>query len=265
MNAVAIGPLVLAHDRLAAILGIGAFFLLSAILSRFVDRRLDRWSTHVVIVGLVAARAGHVLEYLDNFLGEPWRIFAFWQGGFSPLWGIAAALAVTVLHIRSVRMGLAASAVLAMSVLVWASAERLGSKPVDVPVPTLVMEQLDGPPMALTQTGGRPAIVNLWATWCPPCRREMPLLAELAASRDDLAFFFVNQGENADQIRSYLAQSGTQLDHVLLDKRMEVAQHYESRGLPVTLFIRADGSLLAAHTGEISRERMMDLMDRLLR
>ena len=92
MNAVAIGPLTFAGDRLAAIFGIGAFVIVSAILSARLDPRIGRWSNQVFVAGLITARAGHVVEYLDNFLAEPWRILAVWQGGFSVLWGIVAVL-----------------------------------------------------------------------------------------------------------------------------------------------------------------------------
>lgn len=264
MNAVAIGPLMFAGDRLAAIFGIGAFVLVSPILSARLDPRIGRWSNQVFIVGLITARAGHVVEYLDNFLAEPWRILAVWQGGFSVLWGIVAVLAVTAFHVRSLRMGVATGAALIASLLVWTAVDRLATASVGRPAPTQVMDQLNGPSMALTDTGGKAAVVNIWATWCPPCRREMPLLAEVAASRKDVKFLFVNQGESSETIKAYLASGHLALDHVLLDRAMSIPRHYGTLGIPVTLFIRSDGTLMTAHMGEISRETLTETITRLL-
>lgn len=264
MNAVAIGPLMLAGDRLAAIIGIAAFMIVSAILSGQIDSGIRRWSNQALIAGLIAARAGHVIEHLDNFLAEPWRILAVWQGGFSLLWGLAAVLAVTAVHVRTVRMGLATGAVLAASLFVWIVVDQLATASAGTPAPTQMMEQLDGPPMTLTDTGGKAAVVNIWATWCPPCRREMPLLAEVAASRKDVSFLFVNQGESSETIKTYLASGHLALDHVLLDQGMAIPRHYGTPGIPVTLFIRADGTLMTAHMGEISREALNENIDSLL-
>lgn len=264
MNAVAIGPLMFAGDRLAAIFGIGAFMIVSAILSARVDARIGRWSNQVLIAGLIAARAGHVVEHLDNFLAEPWRILAVWQGGFSLLWGFVAVLAVTAFHVRSLRMGVATGAALAASLFVWTAVDRLAAASAGTPAPTQAMEQLNGPPMALTDTGGKAAVVNIWATWCPPCRREMPLLAEVAAARKNVSFLFVNQGESPETIKTYLASGHLALNHVLLDQTMSIPRHYGTPGIPVTLFIRADGTLMTAHMGEISREALTETITRLL-
>ena len=122
--------------------------------------------------------------------------------------------------------------------------------------PTVALQQMQGPPLAISAMAGKPIVVNLWASWCPPCRREMPLLAKIAASRDDVAFLFVNQGEGTQAIRSYLASQDLTLDHVLLDASMLLPRHYRTLGLPTTLFLRADGTLAAIHTGEISPEAL---------
>lgn len=264
MNAVAIGPLMLAGDRLAAIMGIATFMVVSAILSSRIDPRIRRWSNRALIAGLIAARVGHVIEHLDNFLAEPWRILAVWQGGFSWLWGLVAVLAVTAVHVRTLRMGVATGVALAVSLFVWTAIGQLTAASTGTPAPTQAMEQLNGQQMALTDSGGKVAVVNIWATWCPPCRREMPLLAEIAAARKDVSFLFVNQGEGPETIKAYLASGHLTLDHVLLDQAMLIPRHYGTPGIPVTLFIRADGTLMTAHMGEISREALTETIARLL-
>lgn len=263
MNAVSIGPLVFASDRLAAILGVFAFMITATILARRMDRAISAWASWALVAGLVAARLGHVGLHWHSFAGEPWRVFAIWQGGFEPLAGLAGVLLVSALMIRSSLAGLGAAAALGIGLFVWAGVGALTKATLGQPAPTVALQQLDGLPMAISDVAGKPAIVNIWASWCPPCRREMPLLAEVAASRTDVTFLFVNQGEEADKIRSYLARDRLSLNSILLDRSMQVARHYGVPGLPVTLFLRADGALASMHVGEISREALSAGIDRL--
>ena len=90
------------------------------------------------------------------------------------------------------------------------------------------------------------------------------MMAEMAAARDNVTFLFVNQGERRTTIEGYLNNEKLTLSNVLLDTRMDVPRHYATPGLPVTLFIGADGKLRSIHVGEISREALTDALSRLL-
>jgi len=263
VNAVSIGPLVFASDRLAAILGICAFMIAAAILARRMDRAISAFASWALVVGLVAARLGHVALHWRSFADEPWRMFAIWQGGFEPLAGLAGVLLAGALTIRSSVAGIGAAAALGVGLFVWAGAGALTQATLGQPAPAVALEQLDGPPMAISDAAGKPAVVNLWASWCPPCRREMPLLAETAARRADVTFLFVNQGEEAATIRRYLARDRISLGKILRDQSMQIARHYGVPGLPVTLFLRPDGTLASLHVGEISREALEAGIDRI--
>lgn len=256
MNAVSIGPLVFASDRFAAVLGVFAFLLVTSILARRVEPAIGRWSIWALISGLVAARLGHVALHWESFVGEPWRMLAVWQGGFQPVAGLIGVLLVSIFFIRSLASGLAAAGALGLGLVISIGVTQLTQATLGQPAPTIALQQMDGPSMAVSDVAGKPAVINIWASWCPPCRREMPLLAEVAASRDDVAFLFVNQGEGPGTIRTYLSSQNLKLDRVLLDQAMQLPRHYGTMGLPITLFLRADGTLAAMHMGEISREAL---------
>ena len=208
MNAVTIGPLLFSSERFAAIVGIAAFWLASGLAGRFVDRRVSSWGWQAVIWGLVGARFGHVVENWQSFAAEPWRIFYLWQGGFSLLWALLAVGLLAALRVRSVRLFGAAAASTALGIVTWVVAQQLSSSGATTPLPTFALERLDGEAEALTAHQGEPMVINLWATWCPPCLRELPLLARSAAATPDVTFAFVNQGEDGPAIRNYLAQHG---------------------------------------------------------
>lgn len=263
MGAVTIGPLVFAGDRLAAMAGIGVFMIVSTILAARVDPRIGRWSTQALVLGLVAARLGHILENAASFTAEPLRVFAVWQGGFSWPWAAIAVVVVSLFQLRPPRFALWAAFALALSLVVWNTIWQLTTATAATPMPTAVLEHLDDRRVSLGEVADGPAVVNLWATWCPPCRREMPMMAEVAAATDDVDFLFVNQGEGRADIEAYLASEGLALDHVLLDPVQRVGRHYGAPGLPTTLFLGADGRLRSVHVGEISQEGLLNAIAQL--
>ena len=263
MTPITIGPFVFASERFAAILGIFAFSIVTSILARRLDPVIGKWSTWALLVGLVAGRIGHVVAHWQSFADEPRRIVAFWQGGFQPVAGLAGVLIVSGVFIRSPKAALAAAGALGVGLGLWIGTMQLTRTTLGQPAPTVALRQMDGSTLALSDARGKAAVVNLWASWCPPCRREMPLLAQLAAERDDVAFLFVNQGEDPETIRAYLAGENLRLDRILLDPSMQIPRHYGTPGLPVTLFLRPDGTLASMHMGEISREALDAAIDRL--
>lgn len=257
---ISLGPLALALERLFAILGIVAFMAAAG----WIGRRhghggaSDKAAWRALLAGLLAARLGFVAQNWPAFAAEPATILRVWQGGFAPVIGLAAAAVVLVLSLRTARalllpMGIAfagsAAATLVATALFLASAQR--------PLPQgLVLHALTGEASALDARRGKPFVINLWATWCPPCRREMPMLVEEAA-RSAVPILLVNQGEDAERVRTWLHGQGLTAPHVLLDRDQRTAAAIGSTGLPTTLFVDSKGIIRLAHVGEISRAALL--------
>lgn len=193
----------------------------------------------------------------STFSDDPWRAVAVWQGGFIWPAGVAAALILLVIQVRDTRGRIAGLAGVAVGLFVWNAASLLTAGVDPVPLPGNPLQTLAGYAVALPELAGKPMVINLWATWCPPCRREMPMMAEVAASANDVTFVFANQGEDAPRIRTYLSQEGLLMPNVLMDGLGELGLHYKAPGLPATLFVGTDGRLVDIHLGEISREAML--------
>lgn len=259
MNAIAIGPLVFAPDRFAAILAIAAFLLLSEILARKVDQRFSSWAWSATLAFIIGARAGHVIQHGESFLAEPLRALYIWQGGFMIGAGVALALSYTLICFRrELRLALWAGLPAAVSAYVAFFVLQLTAGTPATPLPSgETFRTLAGEPFQPSLLEGKPTVINLWATWCPPCRREMPMMADVAANTDAARLVFVNQGEGADVIQRFLTTENLELDHVVLDSLGEFGRHYEVPGLPATFFIGSDGALQYVHMGEISREGLL--------
>lgn len=258
MNAFTIGPLILSADRFAGIVAIGVFMLVGEILARKVNERFSNWSWWVVVAFIIGGRLGHVIVHFGSFKTEIWRVVAIWQGGFSVTAGIIAAFIASFFLMRRY------VTLLGWSVIPFATAAfaalvviQLGASTPPTPLPTNSFLSYNGETVVPASLAGKPLVVNLWATWCPPCQREMPMMAEVAANTDQASFVFVNQGESRPMVESYLQRETITLGSLLLDTLGEFSRHYKTPGLPATLFINSDGKLKSVYMGEISRENLI--------
>lgn len=141
---------------------------------------------------------------------------------------------------------------------------RSTSRQAAIPLPDLILETEQGQPKNLRAFVGRPVVLNTWATWCGPCRREMPLLLKEAARRKNVQFVFVNMGEGPEAIRIFLDEVKLkQIPNSLLDKKTELSEVLNVQGLPTTLFFDAKGNLVDRHLGEINGDELAKYLGKL--
>jgi thiol-disulfide isomerase/thioredoxin len=134
---------------------------------------------------------------------------------------------------------------------------RIGLTAPDFTLPTTGEKEFK-----LSDYRGRNVILNFWATWCGPCRFEVPALKALQDKYNDgsIAIVAVNSLDNADSARAYAADNG--LNFVIpIDPRGDVSSLYNIRGMPTTLFINAKGIITSIKIGPfISMEEIEDRM-----
>ncbi|MBU9676275.1 TlpA family protein disulfide reductase [Burkholderia multivorans] len=218
-----------------------------------------------LLIGLIAARAAYVAHWWPEYSAVPASIVSIGDGGFT--WWIGLPIALIYVGCRARRMPHVLRPALlgiAAGMLAWSAAQALLAS-LQQDAPRLSVHHLDTVETrsdASPDFSGKPVIVNLWATWCPPCQREMPILARAQRDRPDIAVLMVNQGEDAQTVRAFLARKGLHFDHVLLDPSSATMRTYRSQGLPTTLFFDAEGKLVESHIGEITSARLKDAVSR---
>jgi cytochrome c biogenesis protein CcmG/thiol:disulfide interchange protein DsbE len=105
----------------------------------------------------------------------------------------------------------------------------------------------------LTNLRGRVVLVNFWATWCPPCRIEMPeIQSAYQARRDDLVVLAVNQAEDDDSVKRFVDEFHLTF-LILLDRDQAIGRRFQVLALPTSFFIDREGVIRAVHTGQIDR------------
>ncbi|MCS7057543.1 MAG: TlpA family protein disulfide reductase [Meiothermus sp.] len=107
---------------------------------------------------------------------------------------------------------------------------------------------------------GKPVVLNAWATWCPPCRREMPLLLGAAKAHPQLNFVFLNVSDGLVAVEAFEAELGLRIPNLLLDPEALLSEPLRLQGLPVTLFYDAQGRLVRRHIGEVREEELALLL-----
>lgn len=143
---------------------------------------------------------------------------------------------------------LRAFSVLVVSTLVaslaWAAQTLSG------PAPGFALKSRDGQTVALGEQKGKVVMVNFWATWCVPCRQEMPHLQALYERYNSLGFelLAVNVEDNPEGARKWLAETPVTFP-VLFDAKNEVSKLYKVTAMPSTVLIGRDGNMRFIHHG----------------
>ncbi len=144
----------------------------------------------------------------------------------------------------------------------WIQASRVPSEDesvaqvaarVNFQAPDFALTTLEGKSITLGEYRGKIVLINFWATWCPPCRAEMPELNAVAqAHRDQLIVLAINNGETIERVQSFVAEFQLTFP-VLLDPDGAVASKYAVLGLPTSFFVDRNGLVRAANIGAMSR------------
>ena len=210
---------------------------------------------NMLLIGALVARVAFVLQYFEQYSSNFWQMIDIRDGGFLLLPGVIAALLTGIYKAwRQTPLRVPLAIGVAIGLIAWGvSFSVLSALQSSQKLPDLAVRDIAGEPVLLQDLLGKPLVINLWATWCPPCRREMPVLAAAQAANQDIRFVFVNQGEGQALVEKFLAQQQLSLDNNLLDSGGRLGQAVGSLSLPTTLFYSADGMLKNNHLGELSQ------------
>lgn len=116
--------------------------------------------------------------------------------------------------------------------------------------PDFLLPALDGGEVRLSDLRGKAVVINLWATWCKPCRKEIPQLIDAYNTYRDrgLVILAINLQESTSVVRPFAKDFGMNFP-ILLDRRGSVADKYRLLGLPTTYFVDRQGVVRSVFTG----------------
>lgn len=270
MDAISLGPLMLATDRLYLMVAVVAFFLGAEGLRVLVKRRGGQAELGVALnlsfwSGLIGGRLFFVLQHWSSYQEQWWTVLYFWQPGYSPWAVVVCALLALAWSLRQqIKLCLMVSLWLLCCVALWGGlllGQPLQSASSVKTLPDTQLPTLGGAPSVVNLAAMQePLLINLWASWCGPCRREMPALIKFAEQNPQLKVLLVNSGESAIRVQQFVRDSEFDIPQslVLLDPTQSVLQHFSAPGLPVTLAF-SQGQLKATHIGELNLARLQQM------
>ena len=248
------------------------------------------WAVNVaenaVWLGLLGARLGFVSANWSAYGRAPWTILYVWQGGFTPLAGflVSAAFIGWRLWCRPQSWGRYLQALIGgfgvaalLFGLIYTSTRLdLGSSLVRSgdPMPDFTLSDLNGKAAGLASLEGQVVILNFWATWCPPCRREMPLLDAVQKEYGPrgVTVVGIDLEEPPETVRAYIESVGVAypiwLDDPAQnapDRTRDVYTKIGGVGLPTTVFIDRNGIVRSSQVGELSRGVLQSRTESLLK
>jgi len=127
------------------------------------------------------------------------------------------------------------------------------------PAPVFAMQDDTGGQVSLNHYRGKVVLMNLWATWCPPCRAELPDLQSLYAANASRGFVVigVDQGESAQRTRIFARSLGVRFP-IWLDRDQAYGRAYAALGLPTTVIIDRQGRIVRGFDGALTAEQMRE-------
>ena len=135
----------------------------------------------------------------------------------------------------------------------------------DYTAPDFTVYTLSGEAARLSDYAGKPVVINFWATWCPPCRQELPGFENAWQQYgDDVVFLMVEcGGESVDEVESFIADGGYTFP-VYVDSDGSGAAAYGINAIPVTALVDAEGKVFAYQVGAVEEDSLRGAIDLLL-
>jgi thiol-disulfide isomerase/thioredoxin len=134
-------------------------------------------------------------------------------------------------------------------------------------LPEVTLPDLEGKPRALSEWKGRPLLINFWATWCAPCRKEIPLLKELRAQYADQGLEVIGIAiDFRDDVAEYVGQAKIDYPILIAEQEATVTQAFGvGGGLPASVFVSASGGVTATQLGELHERLAQKLIEQALK
>lgn len=135
----------------------------------------------------------------------------------------------------------------------------------DHPAPNFTLASLDGSAVTLSELKGSVTLINIWATWCPPCRAEMPVIQATYERYRDQGFtvLAVDLQEDPATVDAYMRRYGLTFP-ALLDRDGKVSVTYRSSALPSSYFVDRKGVIRAVYRGPMPRSVLAGTVEQLL-
>lgn len=122
------------------------------------------------------------------------------------------------------------------------------------------LKNMEGELVKLSDFRGQKVFLNFWATWCPPCRAEMPDMQQIHEDFEEVAIIAVNIQESPEQVQDFFNEKGLTF-LALFDRQGSIAEQYRVTGIPTSIIVDEDGMITERIMGMVHYDRIKELLD----
>ncbi|MEG3766211.1 TlpA disulfide reductase family protein [Alteromonas sp. 14N.309.X.WAT.G.H12] len=256
MTSISIGPFALMTSTALLFASILLYGFLVSLFAKVTKYR--KLATDILffclVVGFLVARVAFVIEMWEIYQKDWIVVFDIRDGGFNRDLGLFAGMIMLLFktrgHHKLAFVYIKSAVITGVIIFPFFLVNTLMQQ--QIPLEHIAVTNIKGEPQSLSLKVGKPLIINFWASWCPPCRREMPVLQAAQQDYEQVSFIFVNQGEAPSRAHQFLQENGIQLHNLYFDLTGKTASQLGAYGLPATLFFDAEGNIVNSHMGELS-------------
>jgi thiol-disulfide isomerase/thioredoxin len=131
-------------------------------------------------------------------------------------------------------------------------------------LPDAEFTRLEGGTVKVSDLRGRPAVINFWATWCGPCKDELPLLQQAYSSDKGAGFQMIAVTEESKaEVSTFVEDSDMRLP-VVLDPGGQASNRYHIQGIPTTFFLNSEGVIIIRHTGSLTPGTLQVFLEQIM-
>ena len=284
------GPLLIPTRPLILVLSLFFAIWLAARFARRFDLEkspIKRVAEYSAWIGVLGARLAFVAVNWSAYRAAPWTALYFWQPGYHYLGGLVFGSCGAIVlgqkffpAKRRASYTVLGSAYLVAILLYFTGLQSLeflrqpGVFGTGSTVSDFKLRNLSGASVKLSDLAGQGVVLNFWATWCPPCRREMPLLDDIQKLYQDrgVSVVGVALSEPPGQVRSYVESIAVSYPIWVdaspsapgFDRTQDIFSRFGGVGLPTTIFIDRNGVIQKVYVGELSRGFLQSQIDKIL-
>jgi len=113
--------------------------------------------------------------------------------------------------------------------------------------------------VSLSDFKGKKVFLNFWATWCPPCKSEMPYVNEIYKEAHDIEIITISSNESKKTVQEYVENNNYEF-LVLLDYNGKIARQYNAHAIPTSILIDEEGNIIDTHVGAMSKDELIKFM-----
>lgn len=251
---ITLGSLSQSFEMLSLIGVIGLFFIIEKVISVFIESdKKTNYAFYTVISGFIFARILFVIMHASYYKNSLFSMVNIYDRDLNLMGAIIGAVAFTFLYYK--KKPLSKACLYRLALIIVLSAVFVGINHLEQATRGTIFFKVENSSQSekidILKTKSL-KVINFWATWCPPCIKEMPVLIHASKIHKDIDFIFVNQFQTAEDVAIFEEKYDLKIPNLIFNDGSNPLLSTQGKALPTTLFLDDENKIIYSHIGAIT-------------